>query len=322
MIGVDVGGTKILGVVVDPHSGVIVERVQMPTPKTDPASVPTAIGDCVAELIARTEMPPAIGVGVPGLVDHDGVLHYGPNVQGVLGLDIAGVIRRRFGVPAFAANDANGAALAEHRFGAAMGLRHVVLVTQGTGIGGAIIVDGKVVVGANGFAGEPGHMVVQRGGPRCACGQLGCWEALASGAGLVNLALELVTEGRGRRLLEFAEGRPEHLRGEHVAAALAEGDPDAFEIIERFASWVAQGIGGLVNLLDPEAIIVGGGLTALHDHFLDEVRAQVPWFVMGSGHRPEVPILAARLGPEAGAIGSALLAADRHRLDGEDRQET
>lgn len=314
-IGIDVGGTKILGVDVDPGTGTILERRQEPTPRHDPAGLARAIGDVAESLIdagraAGRGLPTAIGVGVPGLVDHQGVLHYGANVPDVLGLDIAGELRSRFGLPATADNDASNAALAEHRLGAARGHEHAVIITQGTGIGGALIIGGRLLRGANGFAGEPGHMLVDRHGHRCACGRVGCWETVSSGAGLRNLAREVINEGRGARILELAGGDISRLRGEHVSAALAEGDTDAATVMDRFATWVAAGIGSLITLLDPEIVVLGGGLAAVNQHFIGDVRARLTDHVLGGPHRPVVPIVSAQLGPEAGAIGAAISARD------------
>lgn len=305
-IGIDVGGTKILGVAVDPSTGVIAGQRRAPTPKNDPGSVGPAIAAVVEELIAAHGRPVAVGVGVPGLVDHQGVLHYGPNVPGVLGLDIAGDLRRSLNLPVVADNDAAHAALAEHRLGAARGAMHAIIITQGTGIGGAIIVGGRLLRGANGFAGEPGHMLVQRDGHLCACGRRGCWESVSSGAGLANLARDLVDEGRASRIVELAGGDPATIRGEHVSAAKAEGDPDAEEILHRFSGWVAQGIGSLITLLDPELVVLGGGLTVINSEFLSDVKRKVPATVLGGEYRPEVPIVPAMLGEEAGAIGAAI----------------
>ncbi len=309
-IGIDVGGTKVLGVIADPHTGAVLDRERRPTPKSDPEHLPRVIIDVVDALIERHGVPSAIGVGVPGLVDRAGVLRYGPNVRGVLGLDIAPRLRSMFRVPVIATNDANNAAVAEHRWGAARGANHVIVITQGTGIGGAIIANGAVLLGANGFAGEPGHMLVERDGHRCACGQRGCWESVSSGAGLVNLTRDLVAEGRAGGIVALAGGVVEHLRGEHVAEARRLGDPDAAEVTKRFADWVARGLASLINLLDPERIVLGGGLTEINDLFLDDVAARVDTYVLGSRFRPTVPIVGAQLGPEAGAVGAVANAAD------------
>ncbi len=309
-IGIDVGGTKIMGVVVDPATGEIIERRKAPTPRSEPDKLPGAIADVVSELIGLQGAPVGIGVGVPGLVDHNGVLHYGPNVPGVRKLDIAGDLRAQFGIPVVAENDASCAALAEHRLGAARGTMHAVIVTQGTGIGGGLIVGGRLLRGANGFAGEPGHMMVDRSGPLCACGRHGCWEAVSSGTGLANLARQIVEEGGGERILELAGGEPAHIKGEHVSAAMAEGNDDAAEVLDRFAGWVAEGIASLITLLDPDVIVLGGGLTVINQHFIADVRERVMPKVMGGTHRPAVPIVPARLGAEAGAIGAAVNARD------------
>lgn len=310
-IGIDVGGTKIMGVVVNPDTGEIIERRKAPTPRSEPDKLPGAIADVVAELIEQQGSPAGIGVGIPGLVDHQGVLHYGPNVPGVVKLDIAGVLRSKFGIPVVAENDASCAALAEHRLGAARGTMHAVVITQGTGIGGGLIVGGRLLRGANGFAGEPGHMMVDRSGPLCACGRHGCWEAVSSGTGLANLARQLVEEGGGVRIVELAGGEPAHIKGEHVSAAMAEGNEDAAEVLDRFAGWVAEGIASLITLLDPDVIVLGGGLTVINQHFIADVRDRVMPKVMGGAHRPAVPIVPARLGAEAGAIGAAVNARDR-----------
>ena len=311
-IGVDVGGTKILGVVTG-SSGRIEHRIIAPTPK-DPAQVPAGITGVAMELAGWLEAdgakPAAIGVGVPGLVDHDGVLHYGPNVPGVVGLDISGHLRAIIDVPIVAENDASLAAVAEHRLGAARGHQHAVIVTQGTGIGGGLIVNNGLLQGANGFAGEPGHMLIDRFGPTCACGTQGCWEAVASGAGLANIARQLIEEGSGARILELAGGDPGHIRGEHIAEALAEGDGAAAVVIDKFAWWVAQGLSSLITLLDPGVVVLGGGLTALSDTFIPDVQSRVADTVLGGAYRPVVPIVAAELGAEAGAVGGALLALD------------
>lgn len=319
-IGVDVGGTKILGLVSDGIGSEAIETELQATPKHDPAALAPAIVEVVGKLMERAQASgrhgvAAIGVGVPGLVDHGGVLHYGPNVRGVLGLDIAGRLREVFKLPAVAENDGFLTALTEHRLGAARGHSHAVVVTQGTGIGGGLIVGGQVLRGANGFAGEPGHMRIDARGNACACGRIGCWEAVASGAGLANIAREVVAEGRGQAMVDLAEGKAELIRGEHVAQAFRDGDSAAVEVIDRFAWWVAQGIGSLVALLDPSIVVLGGGLSAISDGFIDQVSALVPDAVVGGNYRPSVPVVTAEFGAQAGAVGAALRARD-HLING------
>ena len=307
-IGIDVGGTKIMGVVTT-VDGSLLERLKEPTPK-DPDHVADGIRVMAEMLVEAASQPVGIGVGLPGIVDRNGVLHYAPNLPGVVGLDVTDVLRQSVDLPVAVENDASCAAVAEHRLGAARGHRDVVMVTIGTGIGGGLIINDELVRGANGFAGEPGHMLIDRNGPVCACGTQGCWEAVASGAGLANLARMLIAEGKGQRMLEIAGGEGALLRGEHIAQAFAEGDPGAAETIDRFAWWVAQGLASLVSLLDPSIIVLGGGLIALSDAFLPDVNRQLFESVLGRGHRPRVPVVAAELGPESGAIGASLLGHD------------
>ena len=309
-IGVDVGGTKILGLVTDGVGAAETDRELQPTPKHDPDALAPAILDVVRALLDRNPAVVGIGVGIPGLVDHGGVLHYGPNVQGVLGLDIAGHLNQTFSLPTVAENDGYLSALTEHRLGAARGHDHAVVVTQGTGIGGGLIVGGQVLRGANGFAGEPGHMLVDRFGHLCACGNTGCWEAVSSGAGLANLARDVVEEGLGQAIVEAAGGDPAAIRGEHVSQAYDAGDPGAVETMDRFSFWIAQGIGSLIALLDPSIVVLGGGLSAISGDFLDGVAAQVGECVVGGPYRPVVPIVPADFGPEAGAVGAGLRARD------------
>lgn len=307
-VGIDLGGTKILGAVLDVETGEVVTERKIPNPRTDAGALVSAIAELIGSLITDDQRLLGVGIGLAGLVDASGVLRYGPNVPGIVDLDVRDELEAKFRVPIVVGNDAAMAARAELDRGAARGFRNVVLVTQGTGIGGALIVDGALMPGATGFAGEPGHMLVQRGGHRCACGQHGCWEAYASGAGLVNLWNDLRDEGRGLEILHRAAGTPGDVRGEHIADAAADGDRDAIEIFERFAGWVAQGLGSLVTLLDPDLIVLGGGLATANDHFLDDVRQRMHEFVLGTEHRPAVPVAAAALGEGAGAIGAALWA--------------
>ena len=313
VVGVDIGGTKVLALVVDPVTGAEAARRQVPT-VSHPVGLLEQVVEVVTQLRAEVGRIAGIGLGTPGLVDRQGVLRFAPNLPGVRDLDLTTPLQQRFGLPVVAENDASCAALAEHRLGAARGADDAIVITQGTGIGGGIIVDGRLLRGAHGFAGEPGHVLIDPSGPRCACGSPGHWEAFASGTGLANLARLLVAEGRGAGLLERAGGDPAALRGEHVSAALDDGDPDAAEVLHRFAGWVAHGLGGLVSLFDPEVIVLGGGLSAISDDFLDEVRAELPHAVLAWGHRPPVPVVPAELGAEAGAIGAAV--AVRTALEG------
>ncbi|MCU1352882.1 MAG: glk [Acidimicrobiales bacterium] len=314
--GLDLGGTKLLGVVLDPTSSgrPSLER-RVPTPSGSDAVI-DAMLDLARDLIHQADETldadvVAVGLGAPGLVDRTGTLRYGPNLPGVVDVDFAHRLSDGLGIPAAVDNDATCAAWGEHERGAARGANHSITITLGTGIGAGITVKGEVLRGAHGFAGEPGHMVVDPNGPLCPCGKRGCWERFASGSGLGRLAREAAHAGAAHRVVELAGGDPEDVKGEHVTAAAREGDEEALAVFGRFAWWVALGLANLVNILDSEIIVIGGGLVDAGDLFLEPVRASYRDLVMAAAHRDEVPIVQAQLGEQAGAIGAALLAGAR-----------
>jgi glucokinase len=203
-------------------------------------------------------------------------------------------------------NDANFAVLAEHRLGAASSFDHVVLVTLGTGIGGGIVIDGKVQVGAAGFAGEIGHMVVDPAGPACPCGRRGCWERFASGAGLGMLARQAAMAGRLDAVVHLAGGDPESVRGEDVSAAADAGDPAAQHVIREVGGWVGFGLANLACVTDPECFVLGGGLVHAGDLLFESARSAFAEQVEGGRRRPEIAIVPAAFGERAGAVGAAL----------------
>jgi glucokinase len=314
--GLDLGGTKLLGVVLDADDdGPPLIEHRVPTPRGPDAVVEALVAmghDLDAKARDQLGAPvTAVGLGIAGLVDRSGTLRYSPNLPGVVDLNLADRLRDGLGVPATVDNDANCAVWGEHERGAARGANHSLLVALGTGIGGGITVKGELLRGAHGFAGEPGHMVVDPDGPPCPCGRRGCWERFASGSGLGRLGREAAHAGSADRVVELAGGDPEDVKGEHVTQAAREGDEQAVAVFRQFAWWVALGIANLVNILDSEIVVIGGGLVEAGEILLEPVRASYRELVMGGPHRDEVPIVEAQLGEQAGAIGAALLAAAR-----------
>jgi glucokinase len=313
--GVDLGGTKILGRVPDPADfGRALITHRSDTPRGREAIIDALVAT-VTELRAeldRRGLPPlaAVGVGAAGLVDLEGVVRFAPNLPNVLDLDLDAVLRERLDLPVVIDNDANCAMVAEHRLGAARGIAEAVMVTLGTGIGGANVVGGRLQRGHAGFGGEPGHMVIDPNGPPCPCGRRGCWERFASGSGLGRIARDAAEAGHADRVVALAGGDAQDVRGEHVTRAALEGDVEALVVLRDFAWWVAVGIANLVNVLDPEVVVIGGGLAAAGDALLVPTREAFAGLVLAHGHRPPVDIVAAALGPEAGAIGAGLIAAD------------
>lgn len=305
-VGIDVGGTKLLAIRLEADGGVVADP-RVPVPRSGPGLVDGVLA--AARRLAGSE-PSSIGVGVPGLVDGEGRLVFAPNLSEATGADLGPALRRAIpGCGVWVGNDATAACWAEHQRGAGSGYDDVLMVTLGTGIGGGIVCRGRLVEGANRFAGEFGHMVVDPTGPQCPCGKKGCWERFASGAGLGTLGRELAVAGGAPEVTARAGGDPESVKGEHVTAAAAAGDGPATEIMRRFGWWVALGLANLANLFDPQVIVVGGGLVEAGEVLLEPTRQAFADLVEAGGIRPNPDILAARLGPEAGAVGAGLLAA-------------
>lgn len=340
-IGIDVGGTKLLGIALD-DSGHVLADVRAPTPDRGRLgetgrSAPEFFADSVGVVVdkLRTELarvgPSAgavpditgFGIGMPGLVDDQGVILFAPNLLMVSGFDITAVLSERFDFPrTVVENDATSAAAGELAYGAAFGATHAVMVTLGTGIGGGLIANGEVVRGAHGFGGEIGHMVVDPSGPNCPCGRRGCWERYASGSGLGRLARDAAHAGHLAEVMSIAGGDPEAVRGEHVTEAAKGGDPEAQAVLDELAWWVALGLANLANALDPELFVIGGGLVEAFDLMVTPLRQALDEMVEGGASRPPVGLAVAALGERAGAIGAAVLArhGSRHESAKDDRR--
>lgn len=297
--GIDVGGTKCLGIIW--QNGEVIREVRCETPRDSRHLVETLVK--IADELAPFD---SLGIGLPGLVTRQGVLRAAPNLVGIVDVAVGAQVGRAIGGEVWVDNDATCATVAEWLAGAAVGHDEVVVVTLGTGIGGGVISSGRLRRGAHGFAGEFGHMVLDPAGPPCVCGQNGCWERYASGSGLAYLGMQAASAGRGARLIEKA-GSIEQIRGEHIRDAAADGDGEACEIIEHFARWVALGLTNLTNILDPEIIVIGGGLASSKNEFLEPIRRWYAKLLYSPELRPHPPVVMAHFGERAGAIGAALL---------------
>lgn len=303
--GIDVGGTKLLGVVVD-DAGEVVRRAKWPTPEGADAIVAG-----LASLATELSPYDSLGVGVPGLVTHEGVLRAAPNLVDVTELSVGPRLSAHLGHPVAVQNDATCALVAEWRHGAARGVDDVVLVTLGTGIGGGIVAGGRLQVGANGFAGELGHMVVVPDGPRCVCGRRGCWERYASGNGLAHQAQAAARAGRLDAVLSTVAGDAAAIRGEDVQAAASAGDGQALAVVDGFAQWVALGLVNLTNILDPAMFVLGGGLATAPDLYLPLVQRWFTDLIYSPDLRPHPRLVFAEWGEDAGAVGAARLGQER-----------
>lgn len=304
-IGLDIGGTKIAALLVD-EDGAVRARHVVPTPADDAEAI-VSVAVAAAGAV-RTSDVVAVGVGVPGLVDHgSGVLRYAPNLA-ARELRIGELIAQAMQLPCEVDNDASVAAWGEFLFGAGRGSTHMLMVTVGTGIGGGIVSNGKVFRGSQGFAGEIGHVIVDPDGPICGCGNRGCWEQVASGRAIDRLAREAVDQHPGSLLSQLADGDRTKVNGTVVTRAAEGGDEVARGILVAVGQRLGQGIAGLVNVLDPDVVVVGGGAVHAADMLLEPARAAFRGSVEAPSHRSEVPILSAQLGNDAGAIGAAAMA--------------
>jgi glucokinase len=313
-IGIDAGGTKVAGLLVDcDEGGKVLERTVVVMPADDAEQATETVVEVAADLLARAGgSGRPVGIGAAGMVDLDGVMRFAPNIAW-REAPLARRISDFLGVPAFLDNDANVAAWGEYRFGAGRDSADMLLVTVGTGIGGGIVSSGHLYRGAHGFGAEIGHIIVEPGGPRCGCGNLGCWEQVASGHAIDRLARQAAAEYGGTLIVELAGGDPSAVDGHAATEAARRGDPIALGILTNVGSRLGQGIAGLVNVLDPDLVVIGGGAVTAGDLLLEPARESFRDAVEAPEHRPEVPIVPAALGNDAGAIGAADLALTRVR---------
>ncbi|MGI9578587.1 MAG: ROK family protein, partial [Microthrixaceae bacterium] len=276
-VGVDVGGTKSVAVAIaDGPGGMEVLDSIRSTSEPGIGTLSSLVASLLERLdsfrsgsaVAAHAQPTAVGVGVAGWVDHGRVPVRSPHVPSLIGIDLAAGLSSTLGVPVVVDNDGNCTALAAAgQFDTPP--RCLVAITFGTGIGAGLIIDGRLHRGANGFAGEPGHMVVDPTGPPCACGQSGCWETFASGPGVAHLAAKSICSGT---LHASAVGNTSSPGSEAVFEAARSGDPEASAVVDEFATWVARGLGAVANVLDPDVIALGGGLASSADTWLPRVR--------------------------------------------------
>jgi glucokinase len=306
-IGVDIGGTKVSAGVVGPD-GTVLDRERRDTPGADAPHTRAVIIEVVRTLAARHDVV-AAGIGAAGWIANDNAtVLFSPHLAW-RGEPLRDSIQEHLALPVIVENDANAAAWAEYRFGAAGAEPVTVCVTLGTGIGGGLVVDGTVYRGAYGIACEYGHVSVVPDGRRCACGNLGCWEMYASGRALARDARELATESpiAARRMLELA-GSVEGLSGPIVTAAAAEGDQAALSLCTTMGRWLGRGLANLAAILDPSMFVIGGGVSAAGELLLAPAREEFALTLTGRGFRPQAKIVGATLGPDAGLVGSADLA--------------
>ena len=308
-IGIDVGGTKVLGGVVD-EFGLVVKTARRDTPREGGAALTQTIADVAKELAAEFTVD-AVGVSAAGFVSSDRkTMLATPNIAGWNGVDLDYELTQLIGLPVVIENDGNAAGWGEYRFGAGRGKKNMMILTIGTGIGGGIIVDGQMVRGSYGIAAEVGHMRVLPEGHLCGCGARGCFEQYASGTALMRHAREAIAASPdlARNLLARGDGTIEGLTGKAITEAAREGDTVALAAFNTTAQWLGAGIASLSVILDPEAVVIGGGVVDAGEILLAPTRAAMERYMPFAGKHPYPEIIAATLGNEAGLVGAADLA--------------
>jgi len=306
-VGIDIGGTKIAGALVN-EAGEILRDLKVPTPANDPAALQAAVVKMVEELRSGEQVS-AVGVAAAGFIDaNQSVVYYAPNLSW-RNEPLKEKLEAELGLPVVIENDANAAGWAEYRFGAGAGYHHMMMLTIGTGVGGAIVANGELFRGGFGIGAELGHMNFIPKGKLCGCGQHGCLEQYGSGTALLNSAKELVASDseEAKRLKELSDSVPE-LTGNEVYKAIQEGDPGALRLLAELGSNLGLAVASLVAVLDPEIVVIGGGVSAAGELLLEPIRAAYLEHLPARGFRPELKIVGAQLHNDAGVVGAADLA--------------
>ena len=305
--GVDVGGTKIAAGVVDEDGNVLAES-RVDSPAGDGVGILDAIERLVRDFTVDHEIT-AVGIGAAGYVDHTrSVVMFAPNLAWEQ-MSLRADLETRLGLPIVIENDANAAAWGEFAFGAGRDVEDLLMVTVGTGVGGGIVLNGRLHRGAFGVGAEVGHLRVEPGGRPCGCGNLGCWEQYASGSALVAQVRDSARSAPDAAgLIQRAGGQVDAITGPMVTEAALDGDAFACAALAELGRWLGEGIASLVAVLDPAAVVIGGGVGAAGDLLITPTRTAYEAEVTGRGHRPFAEILPALLGNSAGMVGAADLA--------------
>ena len=307
-IGIDIGGTKIAGALVD-QDGKILKESRVPSPAQDAQAMVAAVAGLINEL-AEGEDVLGAGVAAAGFIDaKQANIIYAPNINW-RNEPFKARLEEKVSIPVIIENDANAAGWAEYRFGAGKNYQHMVMLTLGTGVGGAIIVDGRMLRGGFGVAGELGHLRIVPDGRLCGCGQRGCIEQYGSGSALLKAARKLAGSGgpAGQRLLELQTAAGGELSGQEVYQAILERDAGALRILAELGEYVGTAIASLSAVLDPEIVVIGGGVSAAGDLLLEPMRKAYLDHLPARGFRPELKIVAAEFVNDAGVVGAADLA--------------
>jgi glucokinase len=312
VLAIDLGGTKMMAAIVSHPPEIAARDYSLTLADEGVAAVTGRIFSAIDRLLSAQNIASSqlhgISIAAAGAIDTErGVVTSSPNLPGWRDVPLRDMVKERYKVNTVIINDANAEALGEHQLGAGRGVDNLILVTVGTGIGGGIIVNGRLYTGSSGSAGEVGHITVDVNGPRCSCGNIGCWEMLASGRAMAREAKARLRGGEKSILTEMVKGEIEEITTEKIDAAARQGDSLALEVISRGATYLGIGMVSLVNAFNPEMIIVGGGVAKMGELLLEPARQVVREraFKLASG---AVRIVPTQLGDDGGVLGGAVFA--------------
>ena len=309
VVAIDLGGSKIAAAIISPKYKILAREYHPTLASQGVDSVINRIASAVEQITAATgtalSQTCGISIAAAGAIDQKrGMVTLSPNLPGWRDVPLSGIIQERLRSQIWLINDANAAALGEHYLGAGRGAKNLIYLTVGTGIGGAIIIEGRLYTGVCGSAGEIGHMTIDTNGPRCECGNVGCLETLASGKAIAREAVRRIGSGERPSLAELVNGKIADITAREVATAAQQGDALANDVIKHVATYLGVGMVSLVNIFNPEMIIVGGGVASVGDLLFEPARQIVKEraFPVSAA---AVRIVTTELGNDAGLVGAA-----------------
>ncbi|MDP2932023.1 MAG: ROK family protein [Chloroflexota bacterium] len=315
VLAVDMGGTKILAAIISDKYQVLAREYQPTLASEGPQAVIRRLLAAFDRLLSSQKMGPselgAISLAIAGGMDTEkGLVTSSPNLPGWHDVPLRDMVGEHYGVPTLLVNDSSAAALGEYRLGAGKGTRNMVMLTVGTGIGGGIIIEGKLYTGSSGSAGEIGHMAIDVSGPKCKCGNIGCLEMLASGTAMAREAIRRIRDGQQSILIALVGGNIENITAREVGTAARNGDALAADVILEAATYLGIGLVNMVNIFNPEVIVIGGSVAKLGDLLLEPARQVVKERAFRISANL-VRIVPAQLGDDAGVLGAAVFARQR-----------
>ncbi len=317
ILGIDLGGTKILTAVANPQGRMLSRDHSITPAKEGQQAVVTSILESIRRALEQAHITAAdlaaIGLGAPGLSNPEtGILFTSPNLPGWRDVPLRDIIEKELGKKAFLINDANAAAVGELYYGAGRGVHNFVYITVSTGIGGGIIINDKIYTGSTGTAGELGHMVIDDEGPPCNCGNRGCWESLASGTALAREARQRIEAGATTSIVEYVNGNLERINAEAIHKAAQAGDNLAIDLIAQSAYYLGVGLANLINIFNPEVIVIGGGLSNIGDMLLKPAFEEAERRAFKQAYQA-VRFARAELGRNSGVLGATAFALEKLR---------